>query len=77
MRKVEEFVPSERDRKAFFDFVRSYDLDDDEELENMAFILMGMNMFVAERGDAYHVIGVLQCTINHIYRTMEGEDGRS
>lgn len=74
MAKIDEFVLEERDRRAVLELARMYDLEDESDCERLAFVVMTLGMLVADSWDPYHVIGVLQCTVNHIYRLLEEGD---
>lgn len=74
MASVEEFEFDSRDHKVFRDCWQSYDLEDDFDCDHFGFVLMALALFLAQKWDPYHVIGVLHCTINHIYRSLEEDD---
>lgn len=74
MSKIDAFEFDQRDRRAFKEFIREYDLEDPDDCEHYSFVAMTLAMLVADRWNPYHVIGVLQCTINHIYKMLEEDD---
>lgn len=74
MAKREEFRLDERDEEACRAFWDSYNLDDEDDHDHYAFSLMTLGLFLAQESDPYRVIGVLDCTINHIYKSLEEDD---